>query len=149
MSNNITSSNSAFVSEIEALGAKKNEHGFYDINSETHFTNDVLIKLTNKIDELKISQSTTSEQPKKSEISKNINELRTATLDILFSDYTKQYSTFAESSASKEIAQETFEAEFKSHQERLKAYIEYCQEEGLKPNQYSFLNLDVKKLAQY
>lgn len=63
-------------------------------NSAYHITL-VLKNLTDKIDELRKSQSTISEQPKKSEISKNIDELKKASLDILFTEYTNQYNLFA------------------------------------------------------
>ncbi len=133
---------------LKNLGVERDQDTYkINLNSTSHITL-VLKNLTDKIDELRKSQSTISEQPKKSEISKNIDELRKASLDILFTEYKKQYDDFDASIKSKKIDPEALEAGFKSHQEALKAYIEYYQKEGLKPNQYSLLNSDVKKLAK-
>ena len=143
MSLNSTSNDALLIS----LGVER-DGDIYKVNSTSHITL-VLKNLTEEINKLRTSQSTISEQPKKSEISKNIDELRKASLDILFTEYEKQYDEFNASSESKKIDPKAIEAGFKSNQEGLKAYIEYRQkEEGLNPNQYSPLNSDVKKLAQ-
>ena len=132
---------------LKTLGVER-DRDTYKINSAYHITL-VLKNLTDKIDELRKSQSTISEQPKKSEISKNIDELRKASLDILFTEYEKQYDKFDASSESKKIDPKAIAALSKSNQEVLKDHIEYCEKNGLKPNQYLLLNSNViKKLAQ-
>jgi hypothetical protein len=80
---------------LRSLGVER-DRDTYKINSASHITL-VLVNLTDKIDKLRKSQSTISEQQKKSEISKNIDELKKASLDILFTEYEKQYNLFTHS----------------------------------------------------
>ena len=77
---------------LKTLGVQR-DRDTYKINSTSHITL-VLKNLTEEINKLRTSQSTINEQPKKSEISKNIDELRKASLDILFTEYEKQYNLF-------------------------------------------------------
>ena len=115
MSLNSTSNDALLIS----LGVER-DGDIYKVNSTSHITL-VLKNLTEEINKLRKSQPTISEQLKKSEILKNIDELRKASLDILFTEYEKQYDEFDASSESKKIDPKAIESGFKSNQSRIDA----------------------------
>ena len=85
-----------------SLGVTKDQNGSYKLNPETH-KSITLENLANECKRLQETLHSTSDSQKKLEVSEKIDKVNTATLDILFSEYEKNYKLFKESGVAEKI----------------------------------------------